>query len=622
MLAFLVVVFVVLVIFLIDGENPWDRQITERVAADKALRVKDFIVIGLWWGALANAVITALLLATFRWWSRSIASGSAVASWLTASTKDRRLWCVSIAGAMILCAVLCWPRMSLSLWGDEGYSMRQVIVGNYKQLDDGTVELRRLTFEENLWTYKGPNNHFLFTIPARVAHDIWYHWFYLEELEFNEFALRIPAFIAGLLAIPALALLLARMGFPLAGVLAAYFAAIHPWFVKYTTEARGYSMVLLFAALSCYCLLEALRTSRLRWWLGFSLCNFCIMYAYPAAFYLAGSLGVAGCVMILLDRGWSTGAWHQAVRLLFSSAVAAMLYIQLVAPAVPQMLLWLQRDRARGVQDFEWIRDFWAYLTTGMAWDEWARDNPVAHTVQDLQTVQPILYGFVLFAIPALALLGLARMCLSSHNNAAIAAAFIAAPVLGLWQAAVTGNMLYVWYLIYALPALIAFIALALDWSGKATKTHHRMVAIGAFAVFIGFYIPATASQMHTLRNHPIEPQRESVQLTRSTLNPYAPENQEIMTATVAFGTKTYDPLQIQVESPNHLRELMAESDSTGRPLFINLGSEGFSRHVAPEVMEIIEKSGAFVLIERLFGMDHQNTRVVYQYVGSSAPGD
>ncbi len=614
---FLSVLLLALVIFLIDAKNPWHRQITERVSAGEALRVKEFIIIGLWWAAMINALITAFLLVSFRWWSRTIVSHQQVVPWLTAGKKARMAWCAAILGAMVLCLIVSWPRMFLSLWGDEGYSMRQVIVGNYKQLDDGTVELRRLSLAENLWTYKGPNNHFLFTIPARLAHDIWRKFFYADELEFNEFALRVPPLLAGLFAIPALALLLARMGFGMAGVLAAYFCSIHPWFIKYASEARGYSMVLLFAALACYSLLEAIRTTRLRWWLAFAFCNFCIMYAYPAALYLACTLGLAAAVMILTNCGWSASAWGQCVRLGLSSVLSAMLYLQLVAPAVPQMLLWLQRDRARGVQDFVWVRDFWAQLTTGMAWKEWATDNPLAHTVQDLQASEPTLYLFVLLVLPALALLGLLRLCLSHRNHAAIAGAFVLAPVLGFYQAAMSGNVLYIWYLIYALPALIAFVALALDWGGHLLKKHPRWGSATAFVLFAAFYIPATAAQMQTLRTHPIEPQRDSVQLTRPTLNPYALENKNIITATVAFGTKMYDALQIELESADQLRELMAEADRTGKPLFINFGSENFSRHVAPETVQIIEQSGAFTLVQRLYGMDVQNTRVVYRYTGN-----
>ncbi len=617
-LVLLAALFVGLLVFLGEATKPWDGKIAARIAEGRNLRVRDYIVIGSWWAALANAGLCFLLLLTSRWWVCLDDPSPAGSVWLDVSGQQKRVWWMVATAAMGLCLLLSWPRMFLSLWGDEDYSLRQVILGDYRVAADGGVTLKRLTLAENLWTYKGPNNHFLFTVPARFCNDLWARFFREGGAEFNEFALRIPALLAGLLSLPALGLLMARMGFARAGLIAMLFMALHPWHMKYASEARGYSMVLLFAALACFCLLEAWRTARWRWWLGFAFSNFGAMYAYPAALYLAVSLGLAAAVGIFVSRASARTTWTQVVRLAVAGLLSAMLYLQLVLPTLPQMLLWLKRDRARGVVDAAWLQDFWGWLSAGMAWNPWGEGNPLAHSVGGLAPTSPVFFWFLAVGVPALAVLGLLRMLASGRAGALIALAFLLAPALAVAQAVKTGNLLYVWYLIYALPAFVAWVALGIDGAGAALARQHprlgQYASVAAFVIFLALYLPATQTQRSTLRQYPVEPQRDSVLLTRPTLDPHDPVQKTVLTGTVTFGAEMYDPLARAVLTMPELEGLMSEADRAGCPLFMNFGSEGFARATAPEVVNTIEHSGRFDLVRRLHGLDVQNTRVVYRY--------
>jgi len=92
----------------------------------------------------------------------------------------------------------------------------------------------------------------------------------------------------------------------------------------HTTELRGYSLTLLLGPLMLYCLLEAISSGRWRWWLGFALSEFALLYAYPGCLYvlIAGN----GCGVLALWMRHDT-ARDRAIylpRLLVASTLAGI----------------------------------------------------------------------------------------------------------------------------------------------------------------------------------------------------------------------------------------------------------------------------------------------------------
>src|SRR5205814_8322519 len=82
----------------------------------------------------------------------------------------------------------------------------------------------------------------------------------LAEVTFGrvEWAYRLPSLAAGLACIAAVYLLARRFGGRRAAATAGVFFALGPPFVSYSTQARGYSLLLLFSAASTVALLRAL----------------------------------------------------------------------------------------------------------------------------------------------------------------------------------------------------------------------------------------------------------------------------------------------------------------------------------------------------------------------------
>ena len=92
--------------------------------------------------------------------------------------------------------------------------------------------------------------------------------------------------MGGIGAVCTLAILLRRCVSPLAGVLAAWLLALHPWHLRFAAEARGYSLMLCIIPILLYFWVRAIRENRWRWWLLHSASQFALVYCYPGSLYV------------------------------------------------------------------------------------------------------------------------------------------------------------------------------------------------------------------------------------------------------------------------------------------------------------------------------------------------
>ena len=86
----------------------------------------------------------------------------------------------------------------------------------------------------------------------------------------HDFVIRFPYAAFGILGV----ILIYQVGRTLfdetTGIIAAFLLAISPFHIQYSQEARSYSLTVLLALASLYCLLRALKSNRLREWAGFA----------------------------------------------------------------------------------------------------------------------------------------------------------------------------------------------------------------------------------------------------------------------------------------------------------------------------------------------------------------
>jgi len=228
---------------LLSAEPPWALDLSV-VSHDRPyLRWRDSLAF-LWVASAVNAGAALVLLALSGRWARR-APVEAVAAWAP-GPGGSRVFRALVLSAMATLVVLAWVRLDQSLWTDEAYSAVHAIVGNYyRDKESGEVEFRPVGWPQTFWHYREPNNHVPFSVLSHVSAKAYAAWVRPESPLRVERGIRAPAYLAGILGVGALAFFLRRIGYPAAGIFAAWLLALHPWFLRYVSEARGYSLLLL-----------------------------------------------------------------------------------------------------------------------------------------------------------------------------------------------------------------------------------------------------------------------------------------------------------------------------------------------------------------------------------------
>lgn len=172
--------------------------------------------------------------------------------------------------------------------------------------------------------YSLPNQHILNSLLMRAATAL-----------FGDapWALRLPAFIFGIAIIPATFFGLRRLLGEHAALLAAACTAVSAQLVLYSTNARGYSLVVLLfmGVLAASALLQ--ERDEQRAWIALVVCSVLGLYAIPTMLYAIG-----GVFIWHAARGWSlsrTGGDTLVLRrVLLSAGAVALLTLVLYLPVL------------------------------------------------------------------------------------------------------------------------------------------------------------------------------------------------------------------------------------------------------------------------------------------------
>ena len=601
-----------LLLFLLFGDKPWGVE----VAAGQRWKISQYVAVYFWWAALGNLALLGLLAATARWWTRSMPRIPAEPEKKT-STPFRLL----VLAAMVVTAVMAWPRMGQSFWHDESDRVEDVLVGKYKINKAGAWEFRPLAWRDTVFQYRVPN-HVLQSILSRVSNEIWRFVARPAGLQFSETAIRFPGFFAGLAAVGALAFLLARLGFPSAGVLAAWVLAVHPWFLRYVTEARAYNYVLFLVPLYFLTVRAILRGGRVRAWVAFGVIQFLLMYAYPTSAFL---LAVTNLFLLpaLFWRWDRTAFLTQSGRWTIANLAAAMLFLQMMLPCIPQFLDYVEKTSGQGELGVRWLKNVGAYFLAGVPWSY--SFEPVSPYLElwPWAGVHPVMLNVIVGAVSLLLLPGLRRMIVSGLPGVLFALAPPLAAVLCVYESWRRDGYLFEWYIIFLLPALVAFLALGLGEicrllpSPRAQNAALATMTILLLAIYLGWTTP----QRDFLRGHSLQPYRESVALTRPTLDPLDPAQDHILTTTFYSKPFPYDPRIILFENGPELGALIRQADAENKSLFVNLGFLVTVQGEHPNKYRFLKESGFFDDLGILPGFMETLGRHVFHYRPGSAAG-
>ena len=194
---------------------------------------------------------------------------------------------------MRLAAVLRLDGLTRELSHDEAYSWVMFASRSYEYLASN---------------YFVPNNHIFHSALMRLA---------VQVFGRSEWAMRLPAVVAGVLAVPALFFLCRAIANSGVAHVAAWFVACIPIHVSYSQTARGYTSLVLLSILSWACIWQAIGGKR-RWWIAFTICGFLSAWTIPSGIFHTAALMAWAGVTVLSRRGQ-----RDAIRLATVTSICA-----------------------------------------------------------------------------------------------------------------------------------------------------------------------------------------------------------------------------------------------------------------------------------------------------------
>lgn len=509
---FIAIGFVLLlgwIFFLREVEHPWEGSTARRVERGDDLRVEDYVQIYFYWAGVVSAVVWAVVLASSWWWWKWAHGATGESASALAVGTAKRWQVIVLLVIVVLAAAIRVPTMDRGLNRDEQDNLRRSIHG-YHEIDrkDGTLVFRGMTWQDAFFENRLANNPVLFGVMAKASLGIWRGVSGAGEEYFSRVALRIPSLLGGLGSIAAMWWFLVLIGMPRSALVAAFMAAVHPFHIDYSVQARGYGLVIMFVVLAgCFGVL-ALREGKWRYWIGYGACLFSILYAFPGAIYFVGPLGL-GVALVLIWRWWKggdLGARANLIRMSVVGVVTVMCFYQMMSPLIPQA--------AEDLKTWEQIplNDRWRFVTytklaSGAGFlEQWEGEYGGSEKMSSARYVLTVLvrdeplYVVMFFGlIPFLVAIGLVRFwrCGGVARVAGVVA--LVSPILA-WghHHFITHFYYYYWYFCYSIPWAIMLgasgVSLVGSWlAGRLRLESKREMVVGAFAfVFAGLFLLTT----------------------------------------------------------------------------------------------------------------------------------
>lgn len=574
--------------FLVLAPAPWAVEGGPEFFAESRRRpLRSNVWIGLWWAAALSALAGLALLATARSWALP---GRAR---LPRPAGPRRpVWFTALVLAAVLAGVgLRLPMATKSLWWDEAWTLRQVIVGSYDAPDEsGLADPERFRaggLERALFYAKKPTNHALYSVAAWGTTSLWRAASDGPPHRFSELAFRVPALLAAVACIGLVALLCRELGFARAGPLAAWLFALHPWAIRYGAEGRAYGLVMTFTLLGALALVRFLRERQWRHLLLYAASQGLLVWTWPYAAFVTVGLGGAALACCLATPGARAERWVDVRRLGVAHAMAVLGVLLVYGPNLTLVPAW-------GVYTGEVLPKLgpvWAGLGTGMLWRTHAFD-PSLPGVAELAGFLPFAV-LVFGAIPLALAAGLVRASRFDAASRAVAWGWLAAPLVAMAVTHATGRHFYPRFLLFALPWVVCMAAIALDGLAGAVARRvpaprGRAAGAALAGTLVAGWLLAVTPQLRILLTRPYAPLEDTVRALGA--------EPEAVRAGLGFGTgvlKVYDPTIRYVDDAHGIAALCREAADGRRPFYVSYGYPVHNRERA-EAIALLEDERHF----------------------------
>lgn len=602
-------------LLLILQPAPW--QVLARAGGMENFGLTENVFFWTWWAGLGSMVIMAGLFLLAPWWTN--APAPQIVAPTTPRVTPRWFWPL-VLGAVVACGGIAAPTLNHSLWDDENESLAHYSLGRFvRDGKDAKVRFKAYPWRRTVFSYNTPNNHVFHNILSRASNGLWRAVTRPRGLQFHHVAVRLPAFLAALGGVAALAFLLKDFGYPAGGVAAAWFLALHPWFTEHAAAARGYTLVMLLALLAVFAWRRALQQGKWIWWFAFAIAQFLALWTYPGSLFIFAPLNLATALLII-TRSASTPALPvrtQLSRWFCVNSITAAGLLPLILPLVMQLQGYTEKNSGYSI-GMQWITDT-AWCFVGGA--PWNRNSASGSGHQDMQLVVQSLgttAPWITAAVVAVFfLIGLLVFARRSKLGLALVCTMLAAPVLQFLYARWETIHMWHWYVIHALPFLALFwgvgLAASAGWLARTSRQPWLLPATitVTLTAFIFLNHPVHAWQLA----HSKTPHRESVLATRPNPGDYrSEENLRIITFGHVNPAWCYDPNLLRVRSPAEIILLCRQADREGRPLMGNIGHPHVTIPLYPRDFAILEDRRLFGHVEKFAGADYVWDRYVYFY--------
>jgi hypothetical protein len=329
---------------------------------------------------------------------------------------------------------------------------------------------------------------------------------------------------------------------------------------------------------------------------------------------LAADVVIVGnaCIfaLLLLHRWSKEERLTQLARWAVVSLLAGMAVYQLLAPALPQIALYMQNNARYKADLMGFVVNPWLALFTGQGWVNIEPENPhVFGWVTTLSRtpwfiIQPLLL-MVCFCI------GMRKLWAGGYTQRCIALFVLSVPLVVTLHLLASHFVFLPWYGVPALPGIVLTAALGFCTLLDRHPLGMRWVAPALLVLLAVCWAP----QHLALKAVPGGCNRESAQITRKILNPQHPEyGKESLTTFIGALYKGYDNLALQIDSQADLEKYMQLAQAEKRPLYVNLGRQNILLPEQIKVRHFLENSGQFIMHGPLYGWEPEATRWVFEW--------
>ncbi len=624
---------IVIAIWLLIAPKPW---VTAAQIHGK-MDTLDYVHIYGWIAAATNIVLLGVLAVVCPWWTRSPQPSTLNSSrdrvgterdsqrqLSTLNSQAPRWFWPLVVVPMVMTFFYSLPRMNHGFWDDEELNVRTTLYGKFKlNKKTGEMEFKRFDWLETVYGYsRGPNSHTLFSIASRACEDAWNSIVRPRGFPVVEWPFRVPALVLGVLAVASVAWLLKEFGLPGAGVTAAFLLAIHPWHIRYASEARGYSLLVFLVPVLFVFWRRAMITGRWKWWGAFAATEFSLIYCYPGAVFVLVVLNLITLALIATGRDCAKPRTTQAGRWFCVNVLAAILTLQLMLPLYPQAKQYFDFVSSQGfISGWSWVRNTICFMIGGAPWTK--SDEPWAGYPEWLARYveNPIPFVVASSLVIALILLGAIHLLRRGWASATFVLVLSVCPPITFVLAYFKKFLLYENYVIYSLPGVVVCAAAGLNLAAsRAQRLPNGKVIVTATASFavLGYFL-YTNSFRQWIVQHPLQQIRESVIYCRGTLDPSSAGQESVRTASFCIPPYLYDAHMERLDSAGAFIAALRRADAEGVPLLLNVGMPWAARQYSPQMWSLFTNRELFEEPVHLRGFEPSLDRLVAKYKRHSA---